>query len=225
MVETIADRLTDAWARTDRIFELLAPGQLARPADRAAPPVHLLPGAPAGLRLEPRVRRRARAAPVQRRPSTSCSRAASTPTWTIRRHCHDHPEVPDRWPAVAEVRRLSRSRARGRCSASVDAVAGARGDAPDGPGGPRLQHGDRARAHASGDAAVHAAAAAARAQGATGLAAALRARARPPRRPRSRSRRARRRSAPASTSCPSAGTTSSPPSRSTCPPSPWTPPR
>ena len=26
MVETMTDRLTDAWARTDRIFEILAPG-------------------------------------------------------------------------------------------------------------------------------------------------------------------------------------------------------
>ena len=32
MVETMTDRLTEAWARTDRIFEILAPGAwLAQP--------------------------------------------------------------------------------------------------------------------------------------------------------------------------------------------------
>src|SRR6185503_14868542 len=155
--------------------------ELARPADRAAPPVHLLPGAPARVRVEPRERRGAGPTSVQR----GLRRAVLARDRSGRGRSHALPR-PSRGagPLARGGRghRLSRSRARG--AARIRGCSGrAGGHAPDGPGRPRIQHGDRARAHASGDSAVHAAAPAARAQGATGLAAALRPRPRPPRGP------------------------------------------
>ena len=218
MVETIADRLTDAWARTDRIFEILAPGSwLAQPIALRHPFIFYLGHLPAfawnhvsGGVLE----RPAFNAAFDELFSRGIDPDVDDPT-----QCHDHPEVPGPLARGGRGRRLSRSRARGAARVRGRG-GGARGHAPDGPRGPRLQHGDRARAHASGDSAVHAAAAAPRAQDATGLAAALRARARPPRRPRRDPGGPGHPRPPASTSCPSAGTTSSPSCQtSTCPPS------
>ncbi|MEX2217151.1 MAG: DinB family protein, partial [Phycisphaerales bacterium] len=102
MVETIADRLTDAWARTDRIFELLAPGSwLAQPIALRHPFIFYLGHLPAfawnhvgGTLLE--------RPPFNAAFDELFSRGID-PDVDDPAHCHDHPEVPDRWPAVADV--------------------------------------------------------------------------------------------------------------------------
>ncbi len=121
MVETIADRLTDAWARTDRIFEILEPGSwLAQPIALRHPFIFYLGHLPAfawnhvsGGVLE----RPAFNAAFDELFSRGIDPDVDDPT-----HCHDHPEVPDRWPAVAEVVAY-RDRVREALLASVDAVA------------------------------------------------------------------------------------------------------
>jgi len=102
MVETIADRLTDAWARTDRIFELLAPDSwLAQPIALRHPFIFYLGHLPAfawnhvggGVLARPPFN-----AAFDELFSRGIDPDVDDPT-----HCHDHPEVPDRWPAVAEI--------------------------------------------------------------------------------------------------------------------------
>ncbi|HKC07108.1 MAG TPA: SUMF1/EgtB/PvdO family nonheme iron enzyme, partial [Methylomirabilota bacterium] len=126
MVETIADRLTDAWARTDRIFGLLAPGSwLAQPIALRHPFIFYLGHLPAfawnhvgGGVLDQ--------LPFNAAFDELFSRGID-PDVDDPTHCHDHPEVPDRWPAVDEVVAY-RDRVRAALLASVDAVA-ARADA------------------------------------------------------------------------------------------------
>jgi ergothioneine biosynthesis protein EgtB len=121
MVETIADRLTDAWARTDRIFGILAPGGwLAQPIALRHPFIFYLGHLPAfawnhvgGTLLE--------------RPSFNpafdelFSRGID-PDVDDPTHCHDHPDVPDRWPAVSDVVAY-RDRVRAALLGAGDAVA------------------------------------------------------------------------------------------------------
>src|SRR5256886_13169112 len=95
-------------------------GQLARPADRAAPPVHLLSRALAGLRMEPCGPRPARAAIVRRRLDDLFSRGID-PDVDDPSRCHDDPDVPNRWPAVEQVIAY-RDRVRGSLLDAVDAV-------------------------------------------------------------------------------------------------------
>jgi ergothioneine biosynthesis protein EgtB len=121
MVETIADRLTDAWARTDRIFELLAPDSwLAQPIALRHPFIFYLGHLPAfawnhvggGVLARPPFN-----AAFDELFSRGIDPDVDDPT-----HCHDHPEVPDRWPAVAEIIAY-RDRVREALLGSVDAVA------------------------------------------------------------------------------------------------------
>ncbi len=156
MVEMMADRLTDAWARTDRIFEMLAPDSwLAQPIALRHPFIFYLGHLPAfawnhvGRAL-------------LERPSFDAAfddlfSRGIDPDVDDPSRCHDHPDVPNRWPAVEQV------------IAYRDRVRGSLLDAA--------------------------------------------------RRARSRSPRARPRSAPASTTSPSAGTTSFPRCKPRYPPS------
>jgi len=102
MVETLTERLADTWARTDRIFDILAPGQwLAKPIALRHPFIFYLGHLPAfawnhvgGGLLE--------------RPSFDpafddlFSRGID-PDVDDPTHVHDHPDVPDQWPGVPEV--------------------------------------------------------------------------------------------------------------------------
>ena len=121
MVETIVDRLTDAWARTDRIFEIVAPGSwLDRPIALRHPFIFYLGHLPAfawnhvgGGLLE--------------RPSFNAAfdeifSRGIDPDVDDPAQCHDHPEVPDLWPAVEDVLAY-RDRVREALRTSVDAVA------------------------------------------------------------------------------------------------------
>ena len=127
-------------------------------------------------------------------------------------HCHAHPEIPDRWPTVAEVLAY-RDRVRASVLESVDAVTG-RVVVHHGPDGARLLDGDRARAHAPGDAPLYAPGARSRPEGPSRLAPARCRRAAADPRPRCRCPRGRRRSARRSPTWHSAGTMNSPRRRS-----------
>ena len=169
MAETVGERLAGVWARTDRIFEILAPGAfLAQPIALRHPFIFYLGHLPAFAWNHVCVGVLDRPPSTPR--STSSSPAASIPTSTTPPTVTTHPEVPDRWPTVAEVLAY-RDRVRAAVLESVDAVAGAGGGASHGPGWPRLLDGDRARADASGDAALHAPAPPLRPEGPAGLAA------------------------------------------------------
>jgi ergothioneine biosynthesis protein EgtB len=102
MVETMMDRLTDAWARTDRIFEMLAPGRwLAQPIALRHPFVFYLGHLPAFAWNHVGVTLLARP-PFNAAFDELFSRGID-PDVDDPARCHDHPEVPDRWPAVPEV--------------------------------------------------------------------------------------------------------------------------
>src|SRR5712671_5005035 len=102
MVETITDRLTDAWTRTDRIFEILAPQSwLAQPIALRHPFIFYLGHLPAfawnhvggGVLGRPSFN-----AAFDELFSRGIDPDVDDPT-----HCHDHPDVPATWPAVPEV--------------------------------------------------------------------------------------------------------------------------
>lgn len=121
MVETMMDRLTDAWARTDRIFDILALSSwLEQPIALRHPFIFYLGHLPAfawnhvgGTLLE--------RPPFDAAFDELFSRGID-PDVDDPAHCHDHPEVPDRWPAVAEVTAY-RDRVRGALRDAAGAVA------------------------------------------------------------------------------------------------------
>ncbi len=121
MVETVTERLTDAWARTDRIFEILAPGAwLEQPIALRHPFIFYLGHLPAfawnhvgGTLLE----RPAFNAAFDELFSRGIDPDVDDPEL-----CHDHPEVPDRWPEVHEVVAY-RDRVRAAVLDAVEAVA------------------------------------------------------------------------------------------------------
>src|SRR5262250_1669436 len=121
MVETVTERLTDAWARTDRIFEILAPGSwLEQPIALRHPFIFYLGHLPAfawnhvgGALLE--------------RPSFNAAfdelfSRGIDPDVDDPEHCHDHPEVPARWPELHEVIAY-RDRVRAAVLDAVEAVS------------------------------------------------------------------------------------------------------
>jgi len=121
MVETMMDRLSDAWARTDRIFDILAPSSwLEQPIALRHPFIFYLGHLPAfawnhvgGTLLE--------RPPFNAAFDELFSRGID-PDVDDPAHCHDHPDVPDRWPAVAEVAAY-RDRVRGALRDAAGAVA------------------------------------------------------------------------------------------------------
>ena len=121
MVEMIADRLTDAWARTDRIFEILAPGSwLAQPIALRHPFIFYLGHLPALARNHV-------GGALLERPSFNAAfddlfSRGIDPDVDDPSRGHDHPDVPDRWPAAEQVIAY-RDRVRRSLLDAVDAVA------------------------------------------------------------------------------------------------------
>ena len=122
MAETVSERLAAAWARTDRIFELLVPGAfLARPIALRHPFIFYVGHLPAfawnhicaGV-----LERSSLNAAFDELFSRGIDPDVDDPT-----HCHAHPEVPDSWPPLAEVLAY-RDRVRAAVLDSIDAVSG-----------------------------------------------------------------------------------------------------
>jgi ergothioneine biosynthesis protein EgtB len=120
MAETVCERLAAAWARTDRIFELLVPGAfLARPIALRHPFIFYVGHLPAFAWNHI-------GAGVLGRPSLNAgfdelfSRGID-PDVDDPSHCHAHPEIPDSWPPLAEVLAY-RDRVRAAVLECVDAV-------------------------------------------------------------------------------------------------------
>ena len=118
MAETVEERLTAAWARTDRIFDILTPeAWLAQPISLRHPFIFYLGHLPAfawnhvcgGVLDRP---------PFNALFDDLFSRGID-PDVDDPSHCHDHPEVPARWPALGEVLDY-----RDRVRAAVLAAAG-----------------------------------------------------------------------------------------------------
>jgi ergothioneine biosynthesis protein EgtB len=122
MAETVQERLESVWARTDRIFELLAPeAWLARPIALRHPFIFYLGHLPA-FAWNHVCRALLERPPFNATFDDLFSRGID-PDVDDPTRCHDHPEVPDRWPSVAEVL-VYRDRVRAAVLASADAVAG-----------------------------------------------------------------------------------------------------
>ncbi|HWM77652.1 MAG TPA: SUMF1/EgtB/PvdO family nonheme iron enzyme [Methylomirabilota bacterium] len=121
MAETIGERLAAVWARTDRIFEILTPEAIfAQPIALRHPFIFYVGHLPAftwnhicdGVLGRPSLN------PVY---DELFSRGID-PDVDDPSLCHEHPEIPDRWPALAEVLAY-RDRVRASVLESVDAVA------------------------------------------------------------------------------------------------------
>ena len=121
MAEMVQERLTAAWARTDRIFSMLArDAWLAQPIALRHPFVFYLGHLPAfawnhvcaGLLERPAFN-----AVFDEVFSRGIDPDVDDPS-----RVHDHPDVPDRWPAVDEVLAY-RDRVRAALLESVDAVS------------------------------------------------------------------------------------------------------
>src|SRR5260370_37266396 len=99
MVETLTDRLTEAWARTDRIFEILAPGSwLAQPIALRHPVIFYLGHLPAFAWNHV-------AGALLGRPAFSPAVArlfsrGVDPDVTAHAPCQNRPAVPTAWPSV-----------------------------------------------------------------------------------------------------------------------------
>ena len=121
MAETVSERLAAAWARTDRIFELLVPGAfLARPITLRHPFIFYVGHLPAFAWNHI-------CAGVLGRPSLNAAfdelfSRGIDPDVDDPTHCHAHPEIPDRWPPLAEVLAY-RDSVRATVLECVDAVA------------------------------------------------------------------------------------------------------
>ena len=121
MAETTGERLAAVWARTDRIFEILAPEAIfAQPIALRHPFIFYVGHLPAFAWNHI-------CDGVLGRPSLNpaydelFSRGID-PDVDDPGHCHEHPEIPHRWPALAEVFAY-RDRVRATVLESVDAVA------------------------------------------------------------------------------------------------------
>src|SRR5437773_11632017 len=121
MAETTGERLAAVWARTDRIFEILAPEAIfAQPIALRHPFIFYVGHMPAFAWNHI-------CDGVLGRPSLNpaydelFSRGID-PDVDDPSHCHEHPEIPDRWPALAQVLAY-RNRVRATVLESVDAVA------------------------------------------------------------------------------------------------------
>lgn len=121
MAETVVERLSATWARTDRIFEILAPNAfLAQPIALRHPFIFYVGHLPAfawnhicaGVLGQPSFN-----AGFDELFSRGIDPDVDDPT-----HCHAHPEIPDSWPPLEKVLAY-RDRVRAAVLDSVDAVA------------------------------------------------------------------------------------------------------
>ena len=121
MPETVEERLISAWNRTDQILEILsADSWLAKPIALRHPFIFYLGHLPAfawnhvcgGVLERP---------PFNPAFDDMFSRGID-PDVDDPTRCHDHPDVPDRWPSMKEVVAY-RDRVRGAVIESVSAVA------------------------------------------------------------------------------------------------------
>src|SRR5262245_28560603 len=121
MAETVQERLESLWARTDRIFSVLTrDAWLAQPISLRHPFIFYLGHLPAfawnhvcaGL-----LDQRAFNGAFDDLFSRGIDPDVDDPT-----RCHDHPDVPDRWPSVADVLAY-RDRVRTAVLDSVDRVS------------------------------------------------------------------------------------------------------
>jgi len=121
MAETVHERLENVWERTDRIFAILAPeAWLARPIALRHPFIFYLGHLPAFAWNHV-------CAGVLGRPAFNAAfddlfSRGIDPDVDDPTLCHDHPDVPDRWPSVGEVLAY-RDRVRDAVLDSVDAVS------------------------------------------------------------------------------------------------------
>ena len=121
MAETTIERLNSVWARTDRIFDLLAPeGYLAQPIALRHPFIFYVGHLPAfawnhvggGMLGQPSLN-----PAFDELFSRGIDPDADDPT-----RCHAHPDVPDTWPTLPEVLAY-RDRVRAALRESVEAVS------------------------------------------------------------------------------------------------------
>src|SRR6266496_3868272 len=121
MAETVSERLAAAWARTDRIFELVSQGAfLARPIALRNPFIFYVGHLPAfawnhicaGVLGRPSLNPR-----FDELFSRGIDPDVDDPT-----QCHAHPEIPDSWPHLSAVLAY-RDRVRAAVLDAVDAVA------------------------------------------------------------------------------------------------------
>jgi ergothioneine biosynthesis protein EgtB len=118
MAETVEERLTTAWARTDRIFDILAPeAWLAQPISLRHPFIFYVGHLPAFAWNHV-------CGGVLDRPAFNAAfddlfSRGIDPDVDDPSRCHDHPDVPARWPALGEVLEY-----RDRVRAAVLAAAG-----------------------------------------------------------------------------------------------------
>jgi ergothioneine biosynthesis protein EgtB len=121
MTETVAERLLRAWQRTDRIFSTLRPGAfLARPIALRHPFIFYvghLPGFAAIHICQGTLGQPSFAPAFDDMFSRGIDPDVDDPT-----RCHDHPDVPERWPDLDDVLAY-RDRVRAAVLASIDAVA------------------------------------------------------------------------------------------------------
>ena len=121
MAEAVQERLTSAWARTDRILAILAPDAwLAQPIVLRHPFLFYLGHLPAfawNHVCASLLERPAFNAAFDDLFSRGIDPDVDDPT-----RCHDHPDVPASWPAVGEVLAY-RDRVRAAVLESVDAVS------------------------------------------------------------------------------------------------------
>src|SRR5262249_27124052 len=121
MAETVEERLDSVWEHTDRIFALLAPGAwLAQPIALRHPFLFYLGHLPAFAWNHVCVEVLERAS-FNPRFDDLFSRGID-PDVEDPTQCHDHPNVPDRWPTLEEVLAY-RDRVRAVVRASAGRVA------------------------------------------------------------------------------------------------------
>jgi ergothioneine biosynthesis protein EgtB len=121
MAEPVEERFTGMWARTDQIFSMLAPDAwLERPIALRHPFVFYLGHLPAFAWNH--VCRQLLERPSFEPAFDDLFSRGIDPDVDDPTRCHDHPDIPDRWPSVPEVL-VYRDRVRAALLESVDLVA------------------------------------------------------------------------------------------------------
>src|SRR5262245_16601626 len=102
MAETVTERLTSAWARTDRIFELLRPGGLlAQPIALRHPFIFYVGHLPAFAWNH--IGGELLGLPSFKTAFDELFSRGIDPDVDDPTRCHAHPDVPSSWPVIDEV--------------------------------------------------------------------------------------------------------------------------